>query len=545
MGPVAALLGLYVLLALPGLLGDSATFDETAHLAAGYTYLDRNDFRLNPEHPPLAKMLCALPVWLGAGPAPDYKAPSWTQARQWAFGYEFLKARPGALRLGRLPMLALGVLLGGMVFAWARELWGVREGLWALALYAMSPTMLAHGHLVTTDLPAAFGFAATLWAFWRYTRSPSIDAAGLLGLAFGTALLMKFSAVMLLGILPWLAVIWLLEPGPVPVRKRAGLAAAGLAGAGALAALLVWGAYGFTYPAADGFELWWPGVTLERGILASVLTFSREYRLLPEGFLYGFSYLIRNSARESFLNGALISGGDPAYMPTAFLLKSTPALLAATAAGAFVAWKRDAFRAWSVAVPAVLYFAAAVAFGMTLGHRHLAPMEPLLFVLAASIAGGKEILPRQRLLAACLAAMQAISVAVSFPRSLSYFNIAAGGSSGGWRHLVDSNLDWGQDLGRLADWMRREKVPEVHLAYFGTADPEAEGVRSKTIWRFMDLGERKARELPGPGAWVAASVTLLQGLYVSDPEVRAFLSSLLKERTPAAKAGDSIFIYKL
>lgn len=150
---VALFLSVFLVAGTFSLQGDAATYDETAHLPAGFTYLDRGDFRLNPEHPPLAKAWAALPLWIAGLPDPDYASKAWTESNQWVFGFELLNGpreeatRRDPRRLlvpARLMMLLAGAGLALLCYFWARSLWGPRGGWISLAAFALSPTMLAH-----------------------------------------------------------------------------------------------------------------------------------------------------------------------------------------------------------------------------------------------------------------------------------------------------------------------------------------------------------------------------------------------------------------
>ena len=195
---VPALLALFLACGFVSLSRDSVTFDETAHLAAGVSYLERGDFRLNPEHPPLGKLIAAAPLVLIDRGGGDYTSPAWTgrpfserdatrtRASEWAFGFELLNggrggapARDPETRLtpARCAILGLGVLLALVVYAWARALFGKPAGLLGLAMAVTCPTLLAHARLVTTDLPAALGFTATSWLVWRWLKAASLRRA--------------------------------------------------------------------------------------------------------------------------------------------------------------------------------------------------------------------------------------------------------------------------------------------------------------------------------------------------------------------------------
>jgi hypothetical protein len=195
---VPALCALFALAGFFSLRGDSATFDETAHIAAGVAYAERGDFRLNPEHPPLVKYLSGSALVLTGRGGLDYGSTAWDGADPWTLGRQILRQRPAErLVRARLPVLALGVVLLLAVYGFTREMHGQGPALLALALAATCPTLLAHARLVTTDLAAALGATLTLWAAWRWLRAPSWRRLVLVGIALGTALLSKYSCVLL------------------------------------------------------------------------------------------------------------------------------------------------------------------------------------------------------------------------------------------------------------------------------------------------------------------------------------------------------------
>ena len=151
----------------------SVTGDEVAHLPAGYTYVRTGDFRLNPQHPPLVKALAGAPLLL-LDLAPVDRLPGWTEADEWVFGRAFLTANRAPMErillLARLPMVAIGVVLGAVLFLWARDLWGRGAGLFVLLLYVLCPNLLGHTALVTTDVGVSCFTVFTLYALWRLVR---------------------------------------------------------------------------------------------------------------------------------------------------------------------------------------------------------------------------------------------------------------------------------------------------------------------------------------------------------------------------------------
>ncbi|HUO85567.1 MAG TPA: phospholipid carrier-dependent glycosyltransferase, partial [Thermoanaerobaculia bacterium] len=150
---------------------ESITGDEVAHLPAGYTYLVTGDFRMNTQHPPLIKAAAALPLLLFRLD-PVRETEGWSEGNEWTFGRAFLMSNRIPLRwivfLGRLPMIAVALLLGILLWLWARELWGEKVALGVLFLFTFSPDLLAHGHYVTTDVGVACFTMATLYALWKF-----------------------------------------------------------------------------------------------------------------------------------------------------------------------------------------------------------------------------------------------------------------------------------------------------------------------------------------------------------------------------------------
>lgn len=528
----------------------SAVFDETTHLPSGFTYLDQHDFRHNSEHPPLAKAWAALPLWLLGLARVDTASPNWvgthvppgdpqrSRADQWKFGFEFLNGRigdpvrrdPGRLLVpARLAMLVPAMLLGLLVYAWATELWRKAGGLLALGLFAVSPTMLAHAGLVTTDLPSALGFTATVWSFRGFIRDPSWRRSVGTGLCLGGALLAKYSTLLLGPILVLLAATWAAF-GPAreerAAARRWALAAAGLAGAFLTAWVVIWAGYGFRYSASSdpGYRLEWESMAQGNDAGARGIQAARRARILPESYLFGLAYAQGGASRRlAFLDGEETIVGRWRYFPEAFLLKTPLAfvlLLAWVLAAAAARTRGRSFEGWYLATTPVLYLAASMAGNLNIGHRHLVPIYPFLFVAAGGAASFLAASRAKRWATVLLLAGCGVSFVLTTPRYLSYFNLLGGGNRGGWHHLVDSNIDWGQDLPALKAWIDAHGGETVYLAYFGTADPKAYGIPYRKVILVHDFYPAEPSSRPGPGELLAVSVTLLQGVYLeSDREL--------------------------
>ncbi len=521
-------------LQLTSITGESATFDEAVHLAAGYRYWKTGKFDLNLEHPPLQKLLSAAPLLLLGPPLPtDEKLLIDQSEFAKAFLYQGPFPADRLLLLGRLPTVLLSLLLL-IALAWAgRHYFGAPAALAAVWLCALDPNLIAHGRYVTTDMASTlFGFlAVVLWL--RYLDAPSTGRLILTGLGTGLAFAAKFSVVYLLPLLPALALLHglLLHRSP----RRLFRAAAALTAVLLIAATVVAVCY--------APESW----RLLRGRSVSVTPETIQGILLPpHPYITGLRTVIdHNSAgHSSYLLGQVAETGWRYYFPVVFAVKSTvAALLLLLCALGLGLWRiggvfshpRTAFTWTALSLTPVLYFATAVYSNINLGVRHLLPIYPFLYLLAAGALAA--VLPARRfLIAASLAvALQAAESFAVFPEYLAFFNAPSGGRLAGSRYLLDSNLDWGQDLKKLKTYVDTNPPGTLCLQYFGSAEPGYYGIRYEFLPRTQDTEERKNVNCIG-----AISATLLHGVYVGPATYE-----WLRARRPIGLVGSSIVLYDL
>lgn len=610
---LALLLALHAFLALTSLRRNSVTLDEFSHLPAGLTYWQKGTFVLFRHNPPLIKMLASLPVLLSR-PSVDYGG-SWAGAREGGyhpghvdFGTEFMRSNAdryfALFNRARAVIVLLSVLGGLLVFLWARDLWGGGGGLLAAALWCLDPTVLAHAGVVTMDVGAAVAIFGATYAFWRYLRAPSWKRAALAGVALGLAQLTKFIALSLFALWPLLAVAHrLARRGDDRGGRPAGEAAAGsgrlLAAQAllipALGLLLINAGYGFegtgrplggfpflsqelTAPRTGGVAPFHPKGIYRRVYEARQNRFENGWlgRLpvpVPAPYLLGLDELQFESNMGQgrgftvYLRGEMRRSGWWNYFLYALGLKEPlGTLLLVLAAFAFAA-VLPACRAqladeiaWALPAAAILA-GMSLMTGINLGVRYLIPLFPFLFMGASRLArlfAGRE---RSALLATCLLSValfwNLVETLVTWPHYLSYFNEAAGGPAGGHAYLIDSNLDWGQDLLELRRFLDSHPQPEPPaLAYFGPVDPAVAGIRFRLPPRdprVVPAERRHARELDGlrPGIY-AVSVNFVKGLghLVATGDGRAVPAPIdafgyFRAVRPVARAGHSIWIYRL
>jgi 4-amino-4-deoxy-L-arabinose transferase-like glycosyltransferase len=546
----------YVALAAASLTRTSATWDEPQHLAAGYTALAARDYRVDPEHPPLVRLLAAVPRVVAGDRAPltaliDRTSPTqWVSRELFGYSHDVLYAdRQADRRLysARFAIVALGVLLGALIFFWAREWLGYWPAVAALAMYAVEPNLLAHASLVTTDFGVTCFIFAAVYALWRYQRKPSRANAAWFVAAFVCAQLTKFSALALVPI------VLVLLVGCAAAGRLRWTEVAGLVVALVLATFAgIWVVYGLRYAPSEShgwlFAVHDDPVARQRlPALAALIRWIDAHALLPNAYAEGLLLSqAKAQVREAFLAGRTSDSGWWYYFPVAFLLKTPIALLVALVLGSVVAVARrgalGVVEITFVFVPAAVFLALAIATPLNIGLRHLLPMYPFVILLAA--AASYELLTRSegRTVLAVLAVLWLLEFARAYPHNLAFFNAFAGGPSNGHAFLVDSNVDWGQDLKPLKGWMDRNAVDQIGLAYFGTADADYYGLRYTPLpgSGFFADGAPVPPRLPG---YVAVSVTLLHGVYL-DERLREFYAPL-RALTPVASIGYSINVYRV
>jgi hypothetical protein len=635
---VFGLLILFALLAWIGASSESAVYDEPLHLASALSMKQLGDFRVDSEDPALFKQWLAmceptttLPTdsafWATAG----REAPS-----QWAWAVQAIFVRPAAEAMalidrGRAAMLLLGVLLGALIARWAWQAGGPAAGVIAAALFALDPNFLAHSPLIKNDVAAALGYAATAYALWRVgERVTPMRVIGL-ALAVAFALTMKFSGVLLLGIVPLALLIRAIMNvewegthlplrggkrvrGKPPIDKSRSMAesmlpaipsdqrrsaeqvestedaspltpalspprrgsegethhlaehAESTGGVSSLATTVsrpgrgrrvlravtisivmaviayvgIWSVYGFRYAASPetGYSL---DVSAQTAA-GSPLRWIDANHLLPQSYTFGLAYTLHSTMhRKAFLLGQISTTGWWYYFPVAMAVKTPLAtqamwlLAVVIVLVKFHGW-RFGERGWlavCLLLPAAVYTYFAMRSNLNLGIRHMLPVYPLAFV-AIAIA-----LARYRKTTAVLLVLLAVESFAAYPNDIPYFNVAAGGSRGGFNVLADSNLDWGQGLKQLADWQAEHPGEKLYLSYFGTADPAAYGIDYTPVAAGYAFDPRT--QMPGPPGVIAVSATHLRGLYV--PESTQWFYRALRSRTPTAVLGGSIYLY--
>ena len=570
----AMVLGLMAVLSGQLLLSsrrESQTWNEAYHLWAGYRYWQARDFGVNPEHPPLAKWLAALPILPLTLHVPP--VPRGTSKREGnVAAREFLYSNDTEAMLFRA-RLAVGLftfVLALLVFEAAYRMFGARAALLALLLTVFEPNLLAHGMLVTTDAPLACCLLASVVAFYRYVRKPSALQLVECGFTVGLALAVKHSGILAVPILALLALAEaVLGPqfGPGPstgsqgarpdIARRALRIVAPLLLVFAVAVAVLWACYSFRFAARPDRQPMTPPLQeFVRGLKSpletrALLLLARGH-VLPESYLYGLADVLMVSAgpRPSFILGRLYPHGRWFYFPVAFLIKSTLGFLLLLALAKWApALRRPKLRRESLylLVPPVLFLGVSMTSGLNLGVRHILPIYPFLLILAGAV--GSQLAERSqrvgwRIAVGALVLFHIVSSLRAFPNYLAYSNEIFGGPEKTYHVLTDSNVDWGQGLKEARAYLARRHITDCWLAYFGSADPDYYHLPCKLLPDPLSgwWGKPVAVAPSHYSGTVMVSATEGSGAYTGPGELNPYDEFM--QTPPAANIGGSILVYE-
>jgi hypothetical protein len=561
-GVVSLLLILGLQLAL-SVRRESQTWDEANHIYAGYMSWRHADFGLNPEHPPLLKLLATTPLLPLPLKAP---APRDRYFKEAAFlgGKDFLYQNDADLILFRTRMAAatLTLLLALLVFVATREMFGTGAAFIALALLAFEPNLLAHGALVTTDAGISCFMLAAIYAFYRFVKAPSVWRVLLVGVAAGLALAVKHTGIFVFPMLFVLAVCEVVRQrraaggggaAAAPSGKQALRFAAALAAIAVIAVAVLWSFYGFRYAARpSGLQLNPPLAEYAQGLQprqAWVVSTAARYRVLPESYLYGLADVqLTADFYTSYVLGKIYAHGVWFYFPVAFVIKSTLALLALSllAVAAIATRRLDCWREiLFLLVPPVVYLLVAMSAKTNIGVRHILPLYVFMAMLVGGAAWGLiRRNPRWAYAVLALLLFHAVSSWRAFPVYLAYSNELWGGPSNTHKHLTDSNADWGQQLKATRQYLERRGVKDCWFVYFaeGVADPRYYGIPCKPLPTINTLWLNQTIDVPasidGP---VLISASNLSGYEFGPGPLNPY--EQFKRLRPAAGIEHGVFVF--
>lgn len=553
----AALLALMALNLVAVAARTSLTVDEVVHIPAGYTYLATGNYRLNTEHPPLAKLWSALPLLLLRPELPPVEPVKNPVRRTLDYGTAFWErneARFDAIKIAaRLPMIVLTLALGALIFRYTRRLFGPRAAVCAVALFSLEPTVLAHGRLVHTDVPAALAYLGFFVALHAYLRRPTARRALLLGLVTGLALATKFS---LLVLAPVCALALLVAGWLAPRRHLSRQAVLLHASTIVLIVLLCLNAvYAFQRPPLSPSDLGWAAEIAPGRARLVETAFTLGSRVLPTDFLFGLTILARHNqaGHPAGLLGMRSEQGWWYYFPVAFALKTTlPFLALSLLALGWAGWRLLRWREgrWLLLLgPAALYLGLAMTSQINIGVRHMLPVLPFLFILGGVtldrvLASGR---PAALVLVALLFGWLGVEAVRAHPHYTAYMNQLTW-QHPRWWYLSDSNIEWGDEVDALATYLQARGETQVR----GAVAAGWSTLHARKI-AYFDLFAPTDATLPET-RYIAIGASFLNGSTVpggaagsgrANAEQRQHYFAAYRGRQPEAVFGQAIYLYRV
>lgn len=563
---------------------DSLTSDELVHLPAGYSYLTQKDMRLNPEHPPLLKDLAAIPLLF----IRDIKFPSEIKAwqenvnDQWEFGSYFLYRTGNPVEKmifwGKIPMILILVLLGFYIFLWAKELFGNKASLLALFLFSFSPTFLAHGRLVTTDVGAAAGVFIATYYFIKFLKDSSRKNLIIAGIVLGLAQLAKFSVILLLPFFGILIIVWVItkSSGFREFLKTFGRYFVSCLLIGLIALSLIWVVYQYhtwNYPPEKQAEDTASILASDNEFLSNLTIWMADKPVLRPiaHYLLGLIMAFQRTGGgdTTYFLGEVSGAGWKTYFPVVYSIKEPLTFHILTLIALLYAawlikkpfwvkpfsraknWIKSHFPEFAMLTFIGLYWVTSLTSNLNIGVRHLLPVFPFTILLVSGtivfwLSSGS--FPKiKKVFLVWLLLWQAYSIITIYPHFIAYFNELVGRPDQGYIYVADSNLDWGQDLKRLSQWVDEKGIDKIYLDYSGGYDKRYYSAEKYYLKeKFAPWwGTRSPEELP-KGSYLGVSAFFLQrGRGIPAPsfnEPTGFYN-WLNEYQPVARAGKSIFIY--
>jgi dolichyl-phosphate-mannose-protein mannosyltransferase/uncharacterized protein DUF6056 len=537
------------------------TLDETVMIPSAYYHLAAGNFQLVADHPPLSKILAALPL-LFIQPAElsprNLVGEPYSLERKGAYqGYFWHDNRAEFERISfwaRVPMIALAAGLGILIFIFARHLFGPRAAVFAVALYSLEPTVLAHGRVVQTDVPAAFGYLLVCFTLYRYLRARHWRNAVWLGLACGIALLSKFSMLIIAPALFLVLIVLMWKARKTISQVNAFLGHAAIV---VLATLIViHAAYYFHSRSLTTADSLWIAESFPDSAEAVSIAVHLLSHILPTDFVLGVFWQLWHSAEghpAGFL-GMYSMKGWWYYFPVAFALKTTiPFLLLSLASLVWATYRiirKGERRLLILIVPFAIYTVFIMLSPINIGVRYYLPAYTFLFIFGGVLL---DRLLRQKAVAGRIGVAMAvvligwmgIEALRAYPDYMTYMNQLAS-QRPHWWYLSDSNVEWADDIKGLEAYLRDHGETEVRSAMLGGFMLlDLHGIKNLDLITPVPVDLPEAR-YTAIGASMLNGSTVpgkIHGVYLTEQQ-RVNYFDAYRNRTPEAVIGGSIYLYR-
>lgn len=537
---------------------ESQTWDEANHIFAGYRTWTDGDFGLNPEHPPLVKLLATIPL-LRAQLKNPVLEERYFKEDAFLRGKEFLYQNDADKILARTRTAAavLTLLTALVVFLATREMFGRGAAFVALILLTFDPNLLAHGALITNDVGFACFMLLSVYTFYRFVKSPAALRLVVAGASVGLALAVKHTGVLIVPILFLLALSEILRNVFASDREKITRHALKTLGSLVLIMLIgwvvLWSFYRFRYDARPhGLQLNPPLAEYVKGLEpheAWPISTMARLRILPESYLYGLVDIkLTANYYTSYVLGKVYAHSVWFYFPVTFLIKSTVGVLALSLLSLAVVVSGRLSRGREILfllVPPGVYLVVALTAGMNIGVRHVLIVYVFVYVLIGGAAWALIRRSRRRAyIVGALLLLHLGSSLMAFPNYIAYGNELWGGPSQTYRYLSDSNADWGQQLKSVKQYLDQRGVKDCWFVYFaeGVAEPSYYGIPCKplptinTLW--LNLPIEVPESIDGP---VLISAANLSGFEFGPGSLDPY--DQFKRLSPTAVIDRGVFVF--
>ncbi len=503
----------------------SVSTDELTHLPSGYSYWKTGEIKLNPQHPPLVKLLASFPLlFMNIDFDRNDSDLAGVKPNEWKFGSKLLFSNDVNTMIfwGRMMMILLSLILAIYIFKWTSEMFSVDAGLFSLFLYTFVPNIIAHAPLITTDVGVTAFMTVALYYLWKLLKTKSKKYIVLSGIALGLALGAKFSAVFLIPIFVILIFVHLFSQ---KISARGGSA-----------------------KFIQFLKITIPIFVIAFFVIYALYLFPHDIGFYKKGL--DSVYADKNLSYQFYLNGNFKAGGWWYYFLEAFLIKNPISLLVFFALG-ILFYKK--FRAGLSAqtgkldntflfLPLGVYFFATSVFAYDLGVRYLMPIYPFLIISAGRIwpilsrfsFSKKNLGGAGAIILAGLSGWYVISSVMVYPNYLSYFGELVGGSDNGYKYLDDSNIDWGQDLKRLKRFI--DNNPDAFVVY--------SHIPGNPALQYYGIDPKKNLFYAKQNWWANPKGTYVIGSHFLIRAQENKIMNWLNLYKPVEKIGQSFFIYK-
>ena len=535
---------------------ESQTWDEANHIYAGYRMWTHADYGLNPEHPPLLKLLATAPL-LSSQPKSPIPEERFFKEDAFLHGKDFLYQNNADSILARTRTAAaiLTLLAALLVFFGTREMFGAGAAFIALTLLTFDPNILAHGALITTDVGLACFMFLSVYMFYRFVKAPSALRLIAAGVSVGLVLAVKHTGLLVLPILFLLTLCEIVFNIFGANHEKIGRHALRLIGSLAIIVFvgwaLLWATYRFRYDARpEGLQMNPPLAEYVQGLKPSevwIISTAARLRILPESYLYGLADVkLTSNYYTSYLLGKVYAHGVWFYFPVAFLIKSTAGVLVLLLLSLVMIRRLNRRREIVfLIVPVIFYLLVAMTVGMNIGVRHILVVYVFLYVLIGGATWA--IMKKSRTWAYAVGLfllLHAASSVLAFPNYIAYANELWGGPSQTHKYLTDSNSDWGQQLKSVKQYLDQRGVKDCWFVYFaaGVAEPSYYGIPCKPLPTITTSWLNQLIEVPrsidGP---VLISASNLSGVEFGPGSLNPYGQFKLLEPTAVIDRGVFVF----